>query len=217
MDKALVFLKPDAVLRRYIGANVIKLFQDDPQIEILTFEEVRINKDLVDAHYGFLKGRCFYNWLVDYVCSGPVLVTVCRGEDITKHIRNLLGDTICERAPKESVRGRYGIYGGVNVVHASDSPQTAVKELYLWNSIYHFNLDEINANKKASTYVNRWIKYHVDYTMELRELSFKIAKDHLLKLSLGDKIKSLLREECKEVLPSDFESFSNVVINNCLL
>lgn len=217
MDKALVFLKPDAVLRRHVGANVLKLFQDDSRIKIFTFEEVRANKDLVNEHYGFLKEKSFYNWLVDYVCSGPIIVTICQGEAITEHIRNLLGATKSHEASKNSIRGRYGIYLGINVVHASDSPQTAIKELDLWNSVYSFDFDENNANKKIDRYVNRWIKYSVDHTIELRELSFRIANDHLLKLPLGEKIKTLLREECKEILPKDFESFSKVVIDNCLL
>ncbi len=217
MEKALVFLKPDAVLRRHVGANVLKLFQDDSRIEILTFEELRMNRDLANAHYGFLKEKSFYGWLIDYVCSGPIIVTISQGEAITEHIRELLGETISHKASKDSIRGRYGIYGGINVIHASDKPQSAVEELKLWNSVYHFDFDENNANKKIEKYVDRWVKSSVDYTMELRELSFKIANDHLLKLPLGEKIKTLLREECKETPPQDFESFSKVAIDNCLL
>ncbi len=121
MSETLVFLKPDAVVRRYVGARTLKIFLDNG-IEFKAFRIFKPTKSFfANEHYGIHKGRFFYTWLIEYVTSGPIAAAIATGDNVIETVRTLLGATVPEDALPGTIRGRYGIFGGINVVHASDS------------------------------------------------------------------------------------------------
>ncbi len=134
MNKSLVFLKPDAVLRRGVGAAILKELLMSKDYKILSFEEIEVSENLAKKHYEEHKERHFFPWLIRAVRASPVLAMIIEGD--IQAFRDYLGNTFVQKADMNSVRGKYGIWGGVNSVHASDGVETGLRELELWKNQY---------------------------------------------------------------------------------
>lgn len=123
MEQTLFVLKPDATIRRYVSADVIKTLMK--KYKVISFKEVKVPRDFSEIHYAEHRGKFFYDWVVNFLTIYNVVVLVLEGNNVIKGVRELLGKTIAQEAAPNTIRGKYGIWGGVNVAHASDSIESA--------------------------------------------------------------------------------------------
>jgi len=226
------FLKPDAVIRRYIGARVLKILKKKlPHIRFLTFKEFEPSREfLADYHYVEHKGKFFFNWLLNYTTSAPIILTIINGkEDDVKKIREILGPTMVQKALEKdplSIRGRFGIYGGINVAHASDAISTAQREFNIWKEYLerelNLKIDEGCAEKNAElidVYIETYIDYPIIDNERYRELCEIVLADPNQKDKIKQKIVSLLKKETNEKLfkSKSLEVFADIMIGNLFL
>ena len=130
MEQTLIILKPDAVQRRLVG-KVLQRFEDKG-LRIAAMKFMRISKSLAERHYEVHKGKPFYPSLIEYITSGPVLVMVLAGPKIIEVTRKMMGKTFGYEAEPGTIRGDFGISRTLNLIHGSDAPETAEKEISLY-------------------------------------------------------------------------------------
>ncbi|MGD2200027.1 MAG: nucleoside-diphosphate kinase [Candidatus Bathyarchaeota archaeon] len=136
MEREFIMIKPDGVQRGLIG-EIISRFER-LGLKVVAMKILEVSRDQAERHYAVHKGKPFYDGLIRYITSGPVVAIVVEGWDAVKHARKIIGATDPKEATPGSIRGDLGLDIQRNIVHAGDSPQNA-KEEY---SIY-FNEDEI--------------------------------------------------------------------------
>lgn len=129
-------MKPDAVARRLMGKILTRF--EEKGLQLKAIKLMTISEDLAKEHYGEHSEKPFFNDLVDYIISGPVLAMVIEGDDAISLIRKMVGATNPQEAELGTIRGDYGIQTGRNIIHASDAPESAEREIGLF-----FNEDEI--------------------------------------------------------------------------
>jgi len=129
-ERSFVMLKPDAVLRRLMG-KVLTRFEERG-LKIVAAKMMEIPQDLAKEHYGEHKEKPFFNDLIDYITSGPVLAMVIEGEECISLIRKMVGATNPKEADLGTVRGDYALDMGRNIIHASDSLESAKREIALF-------------------------------------------------------------------------------------
>ncbi|RKX93964.1 MAG: nucleoside-diphosphate kinase [Spirochaetes bacterium] len=143
--KTLVLIKPDGLSKSLTG-NIITRFSET-RLEIIAAKIVRVSRELAEKHYEAHKDKPFYSELIDYIMGKlhkrhKVMALIYYGENAIEKIRAICGKTNPEEADPETIRGQYGriLTSGVfeNVVHASDSIESAEREIKLW-----FEPDEI--------------------------------------------------------------------------
>lgn len=136
MERTFVMLKP-GVLQRRIAGDVINRFERKG-LKIIALKLFKMDKPMAEAHYAEHKGRDFYDKLVEYTISGPVLAMILEGEEAIAVVRRLIGPTNLRDSLPGTIRGDFAASTKLNVVHASDSPVSAVREIGLF-----FQPDEI--------------------------------------------------------------------------
>jgi nucleoside-diphosphate kinase len=203
-EQTLVFIKPDAVVRRYTGARILKSITQD--IDVVHYEVLSPERDfLANKHYSEHKGRFFYDWLVDYVTTAPLHVLILEGDRVIEGIRESLGDTVPNEADPSSLRGRYGIYGGLNTTHASDSPSTAEAEISLWDSILSDDLSE--HDRRLNQYITQYIDYPQVDPLRLREITTQYIE--------GDISEGMARTTLTTLLARESDAPSSVISDLC--
>lgn len=130
MEKTLVILKPDAVARRLMG-KIINRFEEKGLV-VSAMRMAKLTKDIAEKHYAEHQGKPFYNGLVSFITSGPVVIMALEGVEAVTVVRKMIGATSGRAAEPGSIRGDYGMSKGFNMVHASDSPESATRELALY-------------------------------------------------------------------------------------
>jgi nucleoside-diphosphate kinase len=130
MEKTLVMLKP-GVLQRRIAGELLNRFERKG-LKIVALKLLRMNREMAEAHYAEHRGRDFYEKLVEYTLSGPVIAVVLEGEEAIAVVRRLTGPTNLTEAPAGTIRGDYAARTRLNIVHASDSPASAEREIALF-------------------------------------------------------------------------------------
>ncbi|MCS7015135.1 MAG: nucleoside-diphosphate kinase [Gemmatales bacterium] len=130
MQRTLVLCKPDAVHRRLLGAIIQRLEQKG--LRLVAAKLVRADRQLAERHYAVHRGKPFYESLVQFITSGPTLAMVWEGRAAVQVVRALIGPTDGVQAPPGTIRGDFALSVQNNLVHASDSPQTAEEEITLW-------------------------------------------------------------------------------------
>ena len=130
LEKTLVILKPDCVARRLIG-KVIQRFEEKG-LQIAGLKLIKISTPLARRMYAVHKGKDFYEPLIRFMTSGPVLVMCVQGKDAVNVVRKMLGPTFGPEAPPGTIRGDFGMSKRYNLVHGSDSPTNARRELALF-------------------------------------------------------------------------------------
>jgi len=126
--RTLVLLKPDAVQRGLIGKIVSRF--EKKGLKIAAMKMLRMTKKKAEDFYSVHKGKPFYNGLVDYITSGPIVGICLNGnDDIITVVRTMMGKTNPAEADKGTIRADYGIDIGKNTVHGSDSEESAKKEI----------------------------------------------------------------------------------------
>ncbi len=127
MEKTLIILKPDAMERRLVG-EVLGRFER-AGYDIVACKMARLSPALLREHYAHVADRPFYPSLEAFMSSRPVVIAVLQGAGVIAKVRELLGPTNSKNAPAGTIRGDLGTDSTVNVVHASDSPESAAAEI----------------------------------------------------------------------------------------
>jgi nucleoside-diphosphate kinase len=130
MERTLVLVKPDGVQRGLIGQIIDRFESRGLKLNGLKF--IQISKELAASHYAVHKGKPFYERLVTYIVSGPVVAMAWEGKDAIVTVRVTMGATNPADASPGTIRGDLGVEIGRNLVHGSDSPKTAEYELGLF-------------------------------------------------------------------------------------
>ena len=130
METTLIILKPDAVQRGLMG-QIISRFETKG-LQVVGAKLMLVPKELAEKHYAEHAGKPFYDGLIKFVTSSPVLVLALRGVEAISVARKLIGATNGRKAEPGSIRGDFGLSGGYNLIHGSDSAESAQRELALW-------------------------------------------------------------------------------------
>lgn len=136
MERTLVIIKPDAVQRQLAGRIISRFEEKGLQIAAVKF--MRISQELAREHYAVHKGKDFFEPLIKYITSGPVLIMVLQAEGVIAMARKLMGATFGSQAEPGTIRGDFGGSQGFNLIHGSDSTESAETEIKLF-----FNNDEL--------------------------------------------------------------------------
>ena len=130
MERSLIILKPDAVQRGLIGEIITRFERKGIQVAGMKF--MKIPQQLAETHYEPHKGKPFYSGLVKFMTSSPVLVIALQGKDVINISRKMMGATFGSKAEPGTIRGDYGVSNSFNLIHGSDSPESAARELKLF-------------------------------------------------------------------------------------
>lgn len=146
MQRTFVMIKPDGVQRGLIGRIITRL--EDRGLKLVAAKFMWVNKKLAETHYAIHKQQPFYNNLINYITSSPVLAMVWEGPDAVAAVRQTMGATRPREAAPGSVRHDFGLDVGRNLTHASDSLENAEAEIRLW-----FNPEELVSWQRE---LDRW-------------------------------------------------------------
>lgn len=127
IEKTYSMLKPDAVRNHHIGEIVSRIERAGLVIERM--ELANVTPEQAAANYAEHEGKPFYNGLIEYITSGPVVKMVVSGESAVKKMRTLMGATNPAEAAPGTIRGDFGLIMDENVIHGSDSPESAEREI----------------------------------------------------------------------------------------
>ncbi len=147
MEHTLVIIKPDAVQRGLIGEIVTRF--ERRGLRIAALKLIHINEPLARRHYAIHEGKPFYEPLIRYITSSPVVVLVLEGNDAIEIARRTMGATKPSEAAPGTIRADFSLEVGRNLVHGSDGPETAAFEVPLF-----FTEDEILSYERDT---DRWI------------------------------------------------------------
>lgn len=126
-EKTYIMIKPDAVAAGHVGAIIDRIERAGLKIERMVLENV--TPEQAAANYAEHQGKPFYEGLVSYITSGPVVKMVISGEGAVANMRRLMGATDCSKANPGTIRGDFGLCVDRNVIHGSDSPESAEREI----------------------------------------------------------------------------------------
>ena len=130
MEKTFLMVKPDGVQRNLIGEIVARF--ERKGFQLVGAKLMSIPNELAEEHYGEHKERPFFGELVDFITSGPVFAMVWQGENVIATARQMMGATNPKDAAPGTIRGEFGLTVGKNVIHGSDSPVSAEREIGLF-------------------------------------------------------------------------------------
>ena len=129
-QRTFTMLKPDAVKRRLTGKILTRF--EERGLKVIAAKTLMISDELAKTHYGEHSDKPFFNDLISYITSGPVFAMVLEGDDVIGLVRKMVGATNPKEADVGTIRGDFGIDTGRNIIHASDSEESAVREIALF-------------------------------------------------------------------------------------
>ncbi len=129
-EKTFVMIKPDGV-QRGIAGEVLSRFERKG-LKLVALKMLRIDRALAEKHYAVHKGKHFYDGLMEFITSGPVVAGIWEGNNAISIVRKLVGATRPDDAEPGSIRGDFVITTTCNIIHASDGPETADYEMNLF-------------------------------------------------------------------------------------
>lgn len=130
METTLIILKPDAVQRGLMGKIITRF--EEKGLAIVGMKMMTISQELAAKHYEAHQSKPFYNGLVGFMTSSPVLVMAVRGVGAIAISRSMMGATFGSKADAGTIRGDFGVSNSFNLIHGSDSPEAAERELGLF-------------------------------------------------------------------------------------
>ena len=130
MERTLILVKPDAMHRGLAGEIIARL--ERRGLKIVGMRMLSVDRPLAERHYGEHKGKPFYEGLVDYITASPIIAAVFEGTDAVRAARQAMGVTKPVEAAPGSIRGDFAVETGRNLVHGSDSPESAQREIELF-------------------------------------------------------------------------------------
>ncbi|MDI9260860.1 nucleoside-diphosphate kinase [Alicyclobacillus sendaiensis] len=129
-EQTFVMVKPDGVQRGLVGEIVARF--ERKGLKLVAAKLVQVSKELAEAHYAEHRERPFFGELVQFITSSPVFAMILEGENAIAVVRAMMGKTNPAEAAPGTIRGDLGLTIGMNVVHGSDSPESAKREIELW-------------------------------------------------------------------------------------
>lgn len=147
MSRTLVLLKPDAVQRSLVGEVTARL--ERRGLKIVGMKLMQVSDDLARKHYSEHEGKPFFHGLVQFITSCPIVAMVLDGENAVQLVRAAVGSTNPVDSDPGSIRGDYGMTVGMNLVHGSDSDESAKREIDLF-----FSPDEILSYERG---IDQWV------------------------------------------------------------
>jgi nucleoside-diphosphate kinase len=130
MQRTLIIFKPDCVQRRLVG-QILQRYEAKG-LRIMALKLIQVDRSLAEKHYAEHHGKPFFGGLIDFITGGPVVVGVLEGNQAVTVVRTLLGATDGAAAAPGTIRGDLAISKQNNLVHGSDSPESAAREIALW-------------------------------------------------------------------------------------
>jgi len=130
LETTFVMIKPDGVKRRIVGEIIHRL--EKKGLEIVDIKLLNLSKELAEEHYSEHKGKEFFDQLIEYITSGPVIAMVVKGNNAIQAVRQLMGNTDPIKAAPGTIRGDYGLTIRENLVHGSDSLESSKREISLF-------------------------------------------------------------------------------------
>ena len=130
MERTYLMVKPDGVQRGLCGEIVSRF--ERKGLKLIAMKLMVIPKETAENHYGEHKGKKFYDSLISYITSGPVLAMVWEGENAVSICRNMMGKTNPAESAPGTIRGDYGMVTGLNIIHGSDSVESAEREIKIF-------------------------------------------------------------------------------------
>lgn len=147
MERTYLMVKPDGVQRGLVG-EIISRFEKKG-IKLVGLKMLVISRQLAEKHYAEHTGKSFFGPLVDYITSGPVVAMVLEGKDVVSTARDMMGATNPLKAAQGTIRATYGMDLGRNIIHGSDSPASAEREIGIF-----FRPEELSDYSRD---LDRWI------------------------------------------------------------
>ena len=130
MERTLIILKPDAIQRGLIGKIITRF--EEKGLQIVGAKLMKITPQLAATHYESHKGKKFYDGLVRFMTSSPVIVMALQGKGVIDIARKMMGATFGSKAEPGTIRGDFGVSNSFNLIHGSDSVESATRELALF-------------------------------------------------------------------------------------
>ena len=130
MERTLILVKPDAFARKLTGEIIARF--ERKGLALVALEQMTMSRELAGRHYAEHEGKPFFAELVDFITSGPLVAMVLEGESAIAAARQVIGATNPVQAATGSIRGDYAISVGQNMVHGSDAPESAAREVGLF-------------------------------------------------------------------------------------
>ncbi len=130
MERSLILLKPGVLQRRLVG-KVLSRFEEKG-LNIIALKMIHMTRPMVEAHYKEHQGKDFYQKLVDYTLSGSIIAAAIEGNEAISVIRKLVGPTELKDSQPGTIRGDFAAQTRLNIVHASNSPESAAREIGLF-------------------------------------------------------------------------------------
>lgn len=130
IERTFTMLKPGVLSRRISGEIIARI--ERKGFDIVGSKLMRISRALAELHYAEHRDKAFFQELVDYITSGPVVAMVLEGDGAVLMLRRLCGSTKAEEAAPGTIRGDYAMHTGLNIIHASDSVASAGREIALF-------------------------------------------------------------------------------------
>ncbi|WP_216829250.1 nucleoside-diphosphate kinase [Alkalihalobacterium elongatum] len=147
MERTFLMVKPDGVQRNLVGEIVSRF--EKKGFNLVGAKLMTVTKDLAETHYAEHKERPFFGELVDFITSGPVFAMVWEGEKVISTARTMMGATNPADAAPGTIRGDFAAQVAMNVIHGSDSPESAVREIGIF-----FKEEELNTYDKT---ISKWV------------------------------------------------------------
>jgi len=130
MERTYLMIKPDGVQRGLVGEIVTRF--EKKGLKLVAAKLMTISKETAETHYAEHKGKKFFPSLIAYITSGPVFAMVLEGENAVSVCRNMMGKTNPQDSAPGTIRGDYCMVTGLNIIHGSDSPESAAREISIF-------------------------------------------------------------------------------------
>ena len=184
----------------------------DRGYKVCAFKEMKVPESLAKLHYAVHKEKSFFPWLVDFISSAPVLTMIFEADDVIQGVRDALGATFVQKADPTSLRGKYGIWAGVNIAHASDAPETATKEIELWTAEGGLR-ESSDAEDQAKAYIEQYSSGDADYTMGIRDVVKNAIENHDTSDNVLQSLVQLLGKDSKGITPEEISALASVIFD----
>jgi len=147
-ERTLVLVKPDGVQRQLAGRIIARF--EERGLKIVGLKLVKVDRDLAERHYAVHKGKPFFEELVAFITSSPLVAVALEGPNAISMVRSMVGATKPAEAAPGTIRGDLAMEMIPNLIHASDGPETAATELAIW-----FRPDELVSYERE---IDRWVR-----------------------------------------------------------
>ncbi len=147
MQQTLVVVKPDGVQRALVGKILARF--EERGLKLVALKMIQVTREFAEEHYEVHKGKFFYEGLVQHIGSSPVVAMVLAGHEAISAVRVMVGKKRPWEADAGTLRGDLAMTGLRNLIHASDAPETAEKEIALW-----FKKDELMTYTRE---IDKWV------------------------------------------------------------